>query len=57
MTHTLALHTEALTLAELEATVGGDTPPAWWWLALFVVAESQGFVDGIQAGWAAAGAT
>lgn len=56
MTHTAAPHTHALALSELESTVGGDSPaPAWWWLALFVVAESQGFVDGIQAGWAAGG--
>lgn len=51
MTDALLQHTQPLTLSELEATVGGMPAPAWWWLAMFLVSESQGLVDGIRDGY------
>ena len=43
--------TEALTAADLEAIGAGDGPPAGWWLFLYLVSESQSFVDGFRAGY------
>jgi hypothetical protein len=43
---------ESLGASELESTTGGNlAPPSWWWVALFVVSESQSFVDGFKAGY------
>jgi len=51
MTDTYLHGLQQLTAADLEAIRAGDTVPAWWWMFLYVVSESQSIVDGFQAGY------
>ena len=37
--------------AELEAVSGG-VAPAWWWIATFILSESNDFVQGFKDGMA-----
>lgn len=50
MTNSHALPLHALDATELESITGGSTP-AYWWLFLYAVSESQSFVDGFRAGY------
>lgn len=48
MIDALLQHTQPLTHSELASTVGGIPAPPWWWIAMYLVSESQGFVDGFR---------